>query len=192
MQESEVRRIGATRNRHVDVRVVAATHRDLARMVSEKTCREDLYYRLRVVELVLPPLRERGGDVLELARQLLARTAGRLGHPELALTDDALAAIAAHHWPGNVRELANALERAAILCDTNAITPELLALDPPVATTPSPPPASGESLGDYFLRFVREHENELSETELARRLGMSRKALWERRQRLGIPRPPRS
>ena len=192
VQESEVRRIGATRNRHVDVRVVAATHRDLARMVSEKTFREDLYYRLRVVELVLPPLRERGGDVLELARQLLARTAGRLGHPELTLTDDALAAIAAHHWPGNVRELANALERAAILCDTNAITPELLALDPPVATTPSPPPVSGESLGDYFLRFVREHENELSETELARRLGMSRKALWERRQRLGIPRPPRS
>jgi DNA-binding NtrC family response regulator len=171
---------------------VAATHRDLARMVSEKTFREDLYYRLRVVELVLPPLRERGGDVLELARQLLARTAGRLGHPELALTDDAVAAIGAHHWPGNVRELANALERAAILCDTNAITAELLALDPPVAATPSPPAATDESLGDYFLRFVREHENELSETELARRLGLSRKALWERRQRLGIPRPPRS
>ena len=192
VQESEVRRIGATRNRHVDVRVVAATHRDLARMVAERTFREDLYYRLRVVELVLPPLRDRGGDVRELAHQLLARTAGRLGHPELALTDEALAAITAHHWPGNVRELANALERAAILCDTGAITPELLALDPPSPAAPvAMPAAADESLGDYFLRFVREHERSLSETELARRLGISRKALWERRQRLGIPRLPR-
>ena len=192
LQESEVRRVGATRSRHVDVRVVAATHRELARMVADKTFREDLYYRLRVVEIVLPPLRERGDDVQELAHQLLLRTAARLGHSGLAFTAESEAAISAHHWPGNVRELDNAIERAAILCDTGWITPELLALDAPGASLPGAAalPAS-DSLEDYFRQFVREHEQTLSETELARRLGISRKALWERRQRLGMPRAPR-
>ena len=191
LQESEIRRVGATRSRHVDVRVVAATHRDLARMVADHGFRDDLYYRLRVIEIALPPLRDRGADVLELARRLLGQVTRRLGRAALELTDAAEAAIVAHHWPGNVRELDNAIERAAILCDTGLITPELLALDaPPPPPAPSPP-ALGDSLEAYFRQFVRDHEHALSETELARRLGISRKALWERRQRLGMPRAPR-
>jgi two-component system, NtrC family, response regulator AtoC len=193
LQEAEIRRVGANRSRRVDVRVVAATHRDLPRMVQDKSFRDDLYYRLRVFEIAVPALRERGDDIAELAGYLIERAARRLGRSKLDLTDESLAAIRAHHWPGNVRELDNAIERAAILCDTGRITPELLALDDLVAPAPVVAPAApaGESLEEYFRRFVAEHQDEMSETELARRLGISRKALWERRQRFNLPRRPR-
>jgi DNA-binding NtrC family response regulator len=191
LQDSEVRRVGATRARRVDVRVVAATHRDLPRLVATGAFRDDLYYRLRVVEVLLPPLRERGDDVIELADHLLARVAHRLGRGALILSDAAVRAIRAHPWPGNVRELDNAIERAAILCDHCVITPDLLALEEDTGHCAVPELAAsvgGASLEDYFRRFVFEHQVHLSETELARRLGISRKALWERRQRMGIPR----
>jgi two-component system, NtrC family, response regulator AtoC len=191
LQESEVRRVGATRSRRVSVRVIAATHRDLPQMVKEGAFRSDLYFRLRVFEVMLPPLRERGDDVRELARYLLERTEKRFGKTGLELTDEAWAAVAAHHWPGNVRELDNAIERAVILCDTGRITPELLALEDARDESTSEIAAEGEagaSLHDYFRRFVLEHQDTLSETELARRLGISRKALWERRARFGLPR----
>jgi DNA-binding NtrC family response regulator len=173
---------------------VAASHRVLVDEIAAGRFREDLYYRLDVISIALPPLRDRGDDVIELARHLLARAARRLGRPGLELIDESIAAIRAHHWPGNVRELDNAIERAAILCDTGRITPELLALDdlvsPAAPAAPSAPP-QGESLEDYFRRFVVDHQDEMSETELARRLGISRKALWERRARLAIPRRTR-
>ncbi len=193
LQEGEVRRVGATRTRRVDVRVIAATHRDLPHMVKDGRFRADLYFRLRVVEIFLPPLRERGIEDLEaLARHLLARAMRRLGKSGLVLAPEALAAIAAYPWPGNVRELDNAIERAVILCETGTITPELLALDEVgpgdahhVGTDAT---SDGETMEDYFCNFVRTRQARMSETELARRLGMSRKALWERRARLGIPR----
>jgi two-component system response regulator AtoC len=218
LQEGEVRRVGATRTRRVDVRVIAATHRDLPLMVREGTFRSDLYFRLRVVEIFLPPLRDRGEDLEELAQHLLEQQMRRLGKSNLSFTPAGLGAIASYHWPGNVRELDNAIERAAILCDTGRITPELLALEEPGvganagfvdasgdgevvsvtveadAETSSPlgavagAGAGPESLEGYFRRYVLEHQDRMSETELARRLGISRKALWERRARLGIPR----
>jgi len=194
LQESEVRRVGSTRSRRVSVRVIAATHRDLSQMVKEGAFRNDLYFRLRVFEIVLPPLRERGRDVEELATHLLRRAESRFAKTGLTLTDDAWAAVRAHHWPGNVRELDNAIERAVILCDTGRITPELLALDDArssedTSVVPVSEGNGGASLVDYFRRFVLENQETLSETELARRLGISRKALWERRARLGLPRP---
>ncbi len=200
LQESEVRRVGATRSRRVNVRVIAATHRDLPRMIKEGEFRSDLYFRLRVFEILLTPLRERMQDLEDLTRHLLARNAKRFGKGDLELGAEAWAAIRGHHWPGNVRELDNAIERAVILCDTGRITPELLALDD-VSTTetgrddllneqgPGSDGATGVSLQDYFRRFVLDHQATLSETELARRLGISRKALWERRTRFGLPRP---
>ncbi len=186
LQEGEVRKVGATRSRKVDVRVVAATHRDLPAMVREGTFRQDLFFRLRVMEIVVPPLRERGVDVRLLAEHLLARAVARMHAPKAAFTPDALAAIDAHPWPGNVRELENAIERAVILCETGRITPELLGIDP--AGDDTSVGTEGDSLEDYFRRFVREHEATMSETELARALGISRKSLWERRHRLGLPR----
>ncbi len=114
LQEGEVRPVGSNKVRHVDVRVVAATHRDLPRMCKERTFREDLYFRLNVVTLHLPPLRERPGDVPHLVRHFLRRIAAEVGRP-LELAPEALAALVAWSWPGNVRELENELRRAAVL-----------------------------------------------------------------------------
>ena len=187
LQESEVRRVGANRARKVDVRLVAATHRDLPQEIREGRFREDLYFRLRVLEIALPPLRERREDLAELSVFLLDKACRRLNRPAHTFSEGALEAIAAHRWPGNVRELENAIERAVILSDDGVITEELLALAP---EGPAQEELEGSpSLQEYFKRFVIEHQGRLSETELARRLGISRKALWERRSRLGIPRP---
>jgi len=185
LQEGEIRRVGSAHVRRVNIRLIAATHRNLQQRVAEGLFRSDLYFRLRVMEIELPPLRERGEDLEELAQFLLTKACRRLNRPLMALAPEAVALIRDYAWPGNVRELENALERAVILSDGGQITPELLAIEN------SPRPALSEeplSLEEYFRRFVLEHQDALTETELARRLGMSRKTLWERRQRLGIPR----
>lgn len=195
LQEKEVRRIGSTQSRTIDVRLIAATHRNLKHMASIGQFREDLFFRLNVVELNLPPLRERGDDILEIAQALLTRTIGRLGSTALQFSPEAISAMSLYHWPGNIRELENAIERAVILCEGPEISLELLAIDFPrqvvspliePITTLEPP--AGLSLEDYFQHFVLEHQDQMSETELAQKLGISRKTLWERRQRLGIPR----
>lgn len=192
LQEKEVRRLGATQSRKVDVRLIAATHRNLRQLVSAGLFREDLFFRLNVVELVLPPLRERGDDIIEIARILLERTIERVGSHPLSFSPCALEAMREYRWPGNIRELENAIERAVILCDDSAITPELLAIDLPACADDVRPepldPPTDLSLEDYFQHFVLEHQDQMSETELAQKLGISRKTLWERRQRLGIPR----
>ncbi len=195
LQEKEVRRLGATQSRTIDVRLIAATHRNLKQMASAGQFREDLFFRLNVVELNLPPLRERGDDILDIAHALLIRTIGRLGSTPLHFSADAISAMSRYHWPGNIRELENAIERAVILCEGPEISPELLAIDFPRPLEPGNPeaivssdPPAGLSLEDYFQHFVLEHQDQMSETELAQKLGISRKTLWERRQRLGIPR----
>mgnify|MGYP002777790427 CR=1 FL=1 len=190
LQENEVRRVGSSKTRTVDVRLVAATHRDLPAMVRAGALREDLYFRLRVIEIRLPPLRERGDDIVALARVLLDRLAAGLGRPGLQFSDDALAALRRHDWPGNVRELENAIERAIILHDGGPVDADLLGLAH-VAAPPAgePDPEDSQSMEAYFRGFVLRHQDSLGEAELARRLGISRKTLWERRQRLGLPRP---
>ncbi len=200
LQDGEIRRVGAARTKRVDVRLLAATHRDLPKMVAEGAFREDLYFRLHVMEIQLPPLRARGDDIPALAEVLLARSCERLHKPHLELDADAMAAMQDYPWPGNVRELEHAIERAVILCEGERITRELLALNAPAnhdsddATAPAGENASDRartdlSLEEYFKAFVESHQHEMTETQLAERLGISRKALWERRQRLGIPRP---
>ncbi|MCE9667279.1 sigma-54 dependent transcriptional regulator [Myxococcus stipitatus] len=201
LQDGEVRRVGSTRPRKVDVRIIAATHRDLPRRVQEGAFRQDLYFRLRVVEIRLPPLRERGEDLPMLARYLLEKASRKVGRPTATLSPEAMGALLAHPWPGNVRELENALERAVILADGPVISPDLLSLEPPGGgpdtgpLAPEPPEEDAEaastspdSMEEYFRRFVLEHQEHMGETELAKRLGISRKALWEKRQKLGIPR----
>ena len=198
LQESEIRHVGSSRTQKVDVRVVAATHRDLPQMISDGEFRDDLYFRLRVVDIRIPPLRERVEDLLPLSAHLLDKVAHRVGRSGLQFTEEALATMAVHSWPGNVRELENAIERAVILCDSSSITPDLLGLEVR-ARAPEPSKTNGlaievsanedESLEGYFRRFVLQHQGSFSETELAKRLGISRKALWERRQKLNLPRP---
>jgi len=190
LQTGDVRPVGSSRTQHVEVRLVAATHRDLAAEVKEGTFRGDLYFRLRVLEIRLPALRERGDDVVDLAKTFVDRACAKSGRPRLALSDAALAALRSHPFPGNVRELENAIERAVILSDGGDIGSEHLGLDAHEAAeqTSALPPHDFLSLNDYFRKFVLENQDKLTEAELARRMGMSRKALWERRQRMNLPR----
>ena len=113
LQEGEVRPVGSNRTQKVDVRVLGATNKDLAAMVRAKTFREDLYFRLNVVTIRLPPLRERAGDVRHLARAILASAEGEIGR-KLSISEEALAALERWSWPGNVRELQNVLRRASV------------------------------------------------------------------------------
>jgi two-component system response regulator HydG len=206
LQESEIRRVGSVQSKKVDVRLVAATHRNLKELAKKGEFREDLYYRLNVVELRLPPLRDRGDDILELAQKLLQRACDKLNRPLLVFTDHCLKTISQYNWPGNVRELENAVERSVILNDGEAIEAEAMAIDvqpdrnispsmmeslqqnPQQGTAAAETNPSELSLDDYFQHFVLENEDKMTETELALKLGISRKSLWERRQRLGIPR----
>jgi DNA-binding NtrC family response regulator len=193
LQDGEIRRVGSNKVRRADVRVLAATHRNLDDRVKQRRFREDLYFRLKVMEIELPPLRERGDDIIALAESLLERTCKQLNRPVMSFHAQSLDLIRRYQWPGNVREMENAIERAVILSDRNEIAPELLAIETTRVIASEDPASNHEvSLDDYFCRFVREHEDHLTETELARRLGISRKTLWERRQRLGMPRKQRT
>tara|TARA_B100001964_G_scaffold32042_2_gene33578 strand:- start:2443 stop:3807 length:1365 start_codon:yes stop_codon:yes gene_type:complete len=194
LQENEIRKVGSVQSKKVDVRLVVATHRDLKQLVINRNFREDLYYRINVMTLLIPPLRERGNDILELADTILQRICVRLKTPMLHLSDSASHAIAKYAWPGNVRELENAIERAVVLAEKPEISEELLAIDneaeeaDEVAQPESIERVEELSLEDYFQRFVLEHQDSMNETQLAKKLGISRKCLWERRQRFGIPR----
>ena len=216
IQEDEIRRIGSVESIKVNVRLICATHRDLKEMAHSGRFREDLYYRINVMKLELPPLRERGKDILELAETLLKSRCEKMKKPLMHFSPKAIQAITTYIWPGNIRELENAIERAVILCDRKEIDNELLDIDlelvdisqirgrrsdnPPRPANNTPDrnrdnrkpihadPSEDLSLEDYFQRFVLEHQDSMSETELAQKLGVSRKCLWERRQRLGIPR----
>ena len=190
LQEGEIRRVGATRSRHVDVRLIAATHRDLKQLVEHGAFRSDLYFRLHVMEILLPPLRERGNDIRELAEQLLQRACKRLNRPAMCFDEAALEAMLAYHWPGNVREMENVIERAVILGDEQVIGPAQLGLSTDQAQRAAPE-HDKLSLDEYFIQFVRDNEAQMTETELAKHLGISRKTLWERRHRLGLPRQKR-
>jgi DNA-binding NtrC family response regulator len=185
LQEGEIRPVGANQVRRVDIRLVAATHRDLEAMIETQEFRADLYYRLRVLEIRIPPLRERIQDLEPLAAHFLRELESNLGQKDLSLPHETLAEMEQYDWPGNVRELKNALERAAVLSEHRRIEWEHLGLGPVGGEIH----AQGESLQDYFRRFVLENQTRMNETELARALGISRKTLWERRQRENLPRP---
>ena len=207
LQEGEIRRVGSVQSQKVNVRLVAATHRNLKELSSQGEFREDLYYRLNVMELHLPPLRDRGEDVIEIAVAMLARACEKMAQAPMRFNDASLKAIRDYHWPGNVRELENAVERSVILAESDEVEPDLLGIevspdryisdsmrnslveDNPYQPTDQNDEQQGDlSLDDYFVHFVLENEASMTETELAKKLGISRKSLWERRQRLGIPR----
>jgi two-component system response regulator AtoC len=172
LQEEEVRPVGGTRPQRVDVRVVAASVRDLGAAVRAGQFREDLYYRLNVVGVRLPPLRERAGDIPLLVRHFLSRYARlRSDAPIEGVTDEALAAMESYRWPGNVRELEHAIERAAVLCDGPLIREEDLPEAVRGGAAPAPPAMAlpGESLS--IKRATRAVEEELIRRALHRTNG---------------------
>jgi DNA-binding NtrC family response regulator len=200
VQEHQFERVGGVQTMSVDVRVVAATNRDLKQAVARQEFREDLFFRLSVFPVEIPPLRRRRGDILLLADAFLARYAQELGRRGLKLAEATRRALLDHPWPGNVRELQNALERAAILCDGSEIRPEHLRLGPG---------QSGPALGDVIdltgtLDAVGERARELAEREairlalsgsgdraaVAERLGLSAAALGRKMKALGLVEEP--
>jgi two-component system, NtrC family, response regulator AtoC len=193
LEEKTVRRLGSVREQKVSVRVVAATHQPLEALVQEGRFRADLYYRLCVVQLHLPALRERGQDILLLARHFIALHAARYGKPAPPLTREAEAAMLAHPWPGNVRELRNVLEQAVLLNSGKAIdAPQLgLAAAPPTRAAPAAPaapamaPASLPEIERQALRqALQSHGWNVSRA--ARALGISRDTLRYRIDKHGL------
>jgi len=202
LQTGEIQPIGARHPREVDVRVIAATNKRLTEEVEAGRFREDLYYRLNVVQVTIPPLRERTGDVPALARHLLARIAQQPGLRPLGITDDALALLVEYDWPGNVRQLQNALFRAAVLCEGAALTradfPQIAALGQRRTTSQAPVNGGGITLfrPDGNLRPLEDIEADVIRlaighyrgrmTEVARRLGIGRSTLYRKLGELGI------
>jgi two-component system response regulator AtoC len=193
LQESEIRRVGDQKTRRVDARVLAATARDLEAEVRAGRFREDLFYRIHVVAIALPPLREREDDIAPLSRHFAARLAQRLGRP-LALSDDAIAWLEQQPWPGNVRELENAIERAAVLNEKPILGQQDFQIVPPLRTERG---SGGEDAGDGTLRSVVEAAERsaiidaLKATDgnrraAAQRLGVSLRTLFYKIDRYGI------
>jgi DNA-binding NtrC family response regulator len=202
LQGGEIQPIGARHAREVDVRVIAATNKRLLDEVEAGRFREDLYYRLNVVQVTIPPLRERTGDVPALARHLLARIAQQPGLRPLGITDDALALLVEYDWPGNVRQLQNALFRAAVLCEGAALTradfPQIAALGQRRQGNAASTNGGGVTLfrPDGNLRPLEDIEADVIRlaighyrgrmTEVARRLGIGRSTLYRKLGELGI------
>ena len=196
LEERSLDRVGGNRPIDVDVRVVAATHRDLEADVREGRFREDLYYRLKVVELEIPPLRERPEDVPALVDRFLGQLAERLGRPKKQVSGEALASLCRHPWPGNVRELRNAVEQAAVLASGDGIGAEDLRLGDRPGGEVGAAALAGLPFGEakreavesferaYLLRALHEHDGNVSRTAAA--IGMVRQSLQQKIRELGL------
>ena len=187
LQEREFQRLGGVRVQHANVRVIAASNRDLQKAVDRGDFREDLFYRLRVFDIQLPALRERPGDILELSETFLADIARSFSRAPGGLTRDAREALLQHDWPGNVRELRNALERAAILSEGGLITAEHLSLQPR---------ARASTGGDTTLEVLERDTIEQmlrtcrwNKSKAAKRLGLSRTQLYFRLRKYSLEQP---
>ncbi len=195
IQEKAVRPVGESRELPVDVRILSATHRNLAALVAEGKFREDLFYRVNVIEIRVPALRERLEDIPELVEAMLRKLAKQTGMRDLRVSEAALSTLSQYHFPGNVRELENILERAATLCSQGIIEIADLQLRPKVATTERPIPSTvprGENLGDALEDIERDaivralEQTRYNKTKAAQLLGMTFRSLRYRIKKLGI------
>ena len=192
LQEQELERLGATRTTKVNVRVIAATNRDLLEDVRSGAFRADLFYRLNVFPIHVPPLRERREDVQSLAGHFVAEFARRMGKPVQKIGAQALARLTAYDWPGNVRELANVLERAVILCQGDLILEEHIGGLSQQPSGPGPLLTLEEMERQHITRALEQAGGVLAGPQgAARLLGKSRSTVWSRMRKLGIQ-PPRT
>jgi two-component system response regulator PilR (NtrC family) len=199
IQEKAVRPIGGRAEVPVDVRILSATHKNLAKLVESSHFRQDLYYRINVIELRVPPLRERQQDVPKLAGRVLERLAGE-GEQPARLTPEALSTLLAYSFPGNVRELENVLERAVALCENSTIKPEDLRLAPKSSVAEQEPNDSNTEdeggaeggLDSYISNLEREaimkalQETRYNKTAAAKKLGITFRAMRYKLKKLGI------
>jgi DNA-binding NtrC family response regulator len=188
LEEKRFRRMGDTRDRRVDVRLVVATHHDLAALVRERRFRQDLYFRISTVPLKVPSLRERREGLPRLVRELLDRCAAELGRRQLSLDPEAEAALCAYPWPGNVRELRNVLERAALLTDGSVLTKADLRFDADASSRAPQDTDTRLTLVELEQRHItavlREEQGHVERA--AFRLGIPRSSLYEKIKRYGI------
>jgi DNA-binding NtrC family response regulator len=193
LEDKRFRRLGDVRDRHVDVRLLTATHHDLHALIKEGTFRSDLYFRISTVLLKIPPLRERLEDLPLIAQTLLEKIAANLKHSQMELTADAMAALRCYTWPGNIRELRNVLERAALLCEGETIRARDLHFEFAAETTDST--AASDALVDtnlslseverIYIQKVIQQENGRIE-RAAQRLGVPRSSLYKKIKAMGI------
>jgi transcriptional regulator with PAS, ATPase and Fis domain len=183
LEEREFQRLGGTRPQKANVRVIAASNRNLGEAVDRGTFREDLFYRLQVFDIPLPPLRERINDVPVLADHFLDEFARTMGGARASLADEARTALMAYSWPGNVRELRNVLERATILSDEGVIERRHLSL-----REKTPPAASPNDLSSMERQTIENvlRQTDWNKSKTARRLGLTRTQLYVRLRRYGL------
>jgi formate hydrogenlyase transcriptional activator len=193
LQEQEFERLGGTKTIKVDVRLVAATHRDLAEMVADGCFRQDLYYRLNVFPVVLPPLRERPDDIPRLVRHFTQQFARRMGRRIETIPSAVMDALVSYDWPGNVRELQNVIERAVILSPGPSLRVPPGDLQPAATPAAAPAPATvtlADAEREHILNALRETGWVVGGPKgAAARLGMKRSTLFKKMQKLGISRP---
>ena len=188
LEERQVRRVGSVKSHPVDIRVVSATNVDLQAAIEAGKFRRDLYFRLDGVSLVVPPLKERPGELEGLVRVFLTQAAEQAGRAVPEVTPEAWAALRRYSWPGNVRELRNAIERAVVLCTSGVITPELLPAEKPrsmLYAEATAPPGERERIEEALLRCGG------NQTRAAKELGISRRTLVSRLAKYRFPRPRR-
>ncbi|NTW65089.1 MAG: sigma-54-dependent Fis family transcriptional regulator [Nitrospirae bacterium] len=189
IEDQVIRPVGSTKGTKIDIRFITATNRDLRAAVRENAFREDLYYRINVISLQIPPLRDRKEDIRSLVRHYLDKYTHEMGKQVKDIAPAALDVMANYLWPGNVRELQNVVERAILIADGDTITPECL-----------PEGIKGDgtfqeaafekklTIEDYTKAFIQRHQTQFNEQQIADMLGITRKSLWEKRKKWGIPR----
>jgi len=186
IQDREFQPVGAERTERTEARVIAATHQDLEQMIAERRFREDLYYRLRVVEIVIPPLRERREDIPLLASHFVRTLSEREGVPPRVLDPAAVDLLASMDWPGNVRELRNTIERAILRADGSTLTRQHLALEAPPSQTADGSLMTLAEMERLHIERALQVENGHVE-RAAKRLGVPRSTLYQRLRQMGIP-----
>lgn len=185
LEQRTIRRVGGTEDVAVDVRILAATHRDLSERVVQGSFREDLFYRLNVLEIVIPPLRDRREDLVPLAEHFLRLFARRMGKRIQGFSPEALGLIRRHSWPGNVRELRNAVERAVLLASGEILSAaDFPGLAGPVGPSSGPPATLEQMEREHILRVLASTGG--NKSEAARILGVTRSTLYEKMQRYGM------
>jgi DNA-binding NtrC family response regulator len=185
LDSGEFRRVGGNKAMRVDVRMIAATNKDLSAMIKAGKFREDLYYRLNVINIAIPPLRERKEDIAGLSRHFLAKYAKKLSKTIEEFTAEALELLTAYNWPGNVRELENVIERAVIVCESGRIGAEDLSISSYAAVAEmSVNPSLEEMEKNYILRVLKETGN--IQSKASQLLGIDRKTLYLKLKKYGI------
>ncbi|MBI3592590.1 MAG: sigma-54-dependent Fis family transcriptional regulator [Nitrospirae bacterium] len=189
LEDHQIRPVGGTQSIKIDLRFISATNRNIENAVKDGSFREDLFYRINVITIKIPPVRERKEDIESLVRHLIQKYSGELGKAVKGIDDEALKSLVSYHWPGNVREIQNIIERAILIADDGMIhaehLPEGIRQERPFLRDSLDEKLSIE---DYTKMFIQKYQAEYTEQQLADMLGITRKSLWEKRKRWGINR----